>query len=224
MIGLVDWFSKRSSAQAAPTQDRWVVVDVETSGLDPDEAHLLAIAAVAIHVDWRTKKLSIVPGDSFEVDIRPPQLVRDKENILVHGIGQRRQMDGQELPQAIAGFLRYIGPAKLLAFHAWFDKALIGRHVRMAALPDMEKGLRNPWVDIERLCVATYPDVKAHSLDEWMDQFDISCAARHEAAADTYAECEVLQRIWPRIARQASGWPDILRLEKEGRWLSQNSS
>lgn len=223
MMAWWNWLSKGDGSSAPPGRDRWVVVDVETSGLDPEEAHLLAIAAVAIDVDWQAKKLSILPGDSFEVDIRPPQLVRDKENILVHGIGQRRQMDGQELPQAIASFAQYIGPAKLLAFHAWFDKALIGRHVRMAALPGMDKGLVNPWVDIERLCVATYPDVKAHSLDEWMDQFDISCAARHEAAADTYAECEVLQCIWPRIAKQASGWADILRLEKEGRWLSKNS-
>lgn len=223
-MGFLDWLAKRGTADAPLERDRWVVVDVETSGLDPDEAQLLAIAAVAIEVDWRAKKLRIVPGDSFEVDIRPPTLVRDKENILVHGIGQRRQMDGRELSEAISSFLDFIGSAKLLAFHAWFDKALIGRHVILAGLEGREKGLPNPWVDIERLCVATYPQIKAHSLDEWMDQFEISCPARHEAAADTYAECEVLQRIWPRIAKRAQAWPDILRLEKEGRWLSQNSA
>jgi DNA polymerase III subunit epsilon len=222
MMSVLDWFSRRPTTPQL-THERWVVVDVETSGLDPHTAQLLAIAAVAVQVDWTTRKLSIVPGDSFEVDIRPETVVKDKGNILVHGIGQNRQLQGESLNDALNGFIGYIGGAKLLAFHAWFDKALIGRHVQMAMLPGMHKGLPNPWVDIEKLCVASHPHIKAHSLDEWMDEFGITCAARHEAAADTFAECEVLQRIWPRLAAQSTGWPDILRLEKEGRWLTRNS-
>lgn len=222
-MSLLDWLSRRSHASDVLTHDRWIVVDVETSGLDADTAQLLAIAAVAVQVDWSTRKLSIVPGDSFEVDIRPFEVVKDKGNILVHGIGQSRQMQGEDLGQALSSFLDYIGSSKLLAFHAWFDKALIDRHLQMTLLPGREKALPNPWVDVERLCVATYPQIKAHSLDEWMDEFDIECAARHEAAADTFAECEVLQRIWPRIATQSKSWSDILRLEREGRWISKNS-
>jgi len=221
-MALFDWLSRRTCPSPNLTHDRWVVVDVETSGLDPDEAQLLAIAAVAVRVDWIKRTLTIAPGDSFEVDIRPFEVVKDKDNILVHGIGQNRQRQGEDLQQALTSFVNYIADAKLLAFHAWFDKALIGRHMRIAKLPNMEKGLPNPWVDIERLCVATYPQVKAHSLDEWMHEFGIECAARHEAAADTFAECEVLQRIWPRIAQQSTAWPDILRLEKEGHWLTRN--
>lgn len=222
-MSLLDWLSKRPSPGADLQQDRWVVIDVETSGLDPHQAQLLAIAAVAVQVDWTTQQLRIVPADSFEVDIRPLELVKDKENILVHGIGQHRQMQGVDLLEAMTRFLAFIGDAKLLAFHAWFDKALIGRHALLAQIPGLEKGLANPWVDIERLCVATHPQIKAHSLDEWMDHFSITCTARHEAAADTFAECEVLQSIWPRITQQAKSWTDILRLEKEGRWLSKNS-
>lgn len=222
-MALLDWLTRRGPSAAELTHERWVVVDVETSGLDPHAAQLLAIAAVAVQVDWTTRKLSIVPGDSFEVDIRPATVVKDKGNILVHGIGQNRQLQGESLKDALTSFVDYIGDAKLMAFHAWFDKALIGRHVQMAMLPGEDKGLANPWVDIEKLCVASYPQVKAHSLDEWMNELGITCAARHEAAADTFAECEVLQRIWPRIAAQSTGWADILRLEKEGRWLARNS-
>ncbi len=222
-MSLFDWLLHRANAAPAATQARWVVVDVETSGLDPNEAQLLAIAAVAVQVDWTTRKLSILPGDSFEVDIRPFEVVKDKTNILVHGIGQNRQLQGQGLAEALTAFLEFIGDAKLLAFHAWFDKALIGRHVKMVNLPGWEKGWPNPWVDIEKLCAAAYPQVRAHSLDEWMDEFSIECTARHEAAADTFAECEVLQRIWPRIALQAASWKDLLRLEKEGRWLAKNA-
>ena len=48
---------------------RWVVVDVETTGLDPARDALLAIAAVAIH--WRDGEPQLVPLDRFECLVRP---------------------------------------------------------------------------------------------------------------------------------------------------------
>jgi DNA polymerase III subunit epsilon len=68
-MGLFDWL-KAPDAPTAEVQ-RWVVLDVETSGLDPQEAQLLAVAAVAVQVDWQAKRLAILPGDSVEIDIRP---------------------------------------------------------------------------------------------------------------------------------------------------------
>jgi DNA polymerase-3 subunit epsilon len=61
-------------------------------------------------------------------------------------------------------------------------------------------------VDIEHLCAVTHEGVRARSLDEWMAHFGITCAVRHQAAADTLAECELLQRVWPRVAPQCRDW------------------
>ena len=87
----------------------------------------------------------------------------------------------------------------------------------------MSLALPNPWIDIERLCVAAFPKLAAHSLDEWMDHLQISCMARHQAAADSFAECEVLQRLWPQLSREAASWKDLKQLEQHGRWLAQQS-
>ncbi|NJM42858.1 MAG: hypothetical protein HC858_00575 [Brachymonas sp.] len=102
-MGFLDWF--KSNPQAAPSVDaqgmqRWVVLDVETSGLDPSEAQLLAVAAVAVQVDWAKRKLWVCPGDSIDIGIRPATIVSDKSNILIHGIGQQRQQSGRELGDA----------------------------------------------------------------------------------------------------------------------------
>ena len=51
-------------------ETRWVVLDVETSGLDIHRDRLLAIAAIAIRVDWASKTLRVDLGDSFEVVLR----------------------------------------------------------------------------------------------------------------------------------------------------------
>jgi DNA polymerase III subunit epsilon len=197
------------------TPERWIVLDVETSGLDPEVAQLLAIACVGIRVNWARRTLTIVPGDSFEVVIKPEQSVQDKDNILIHGIGLQRQGAGLPGWQAMKMFTDFIGDAPLLAFHAWFDKRMIDRHSDLY----LGRRLKNPWVDIEKLCSVTHPELPHESLDDWMAHYDITCAARHEAAADTYAECEVLQRIWPMVSRDAISFSDLVKMEKQERWV-----
>ncbi|MFM7331475.1 MAG: PolC-type DNA polymerase III [Brachymonas sp.] len=207
-----DWLKPSPPAQGI---HRWVVLDVETSGLEPQEAQLLAVAAIAVQVDWPAKQLRICPGDSLETDIQPAQVVSDKSNILIHGIGQQRQQRGMALREALPQVVKFIADSPLLAFHAWFDKIMISRHLAIAG----HAPLPNPWIDIEKLCIALYPKSRAESLDDWMDEFDITCAARHEAAADTFAECEVLQRLWPQLALDARNWKELKAIEQVGRRL-----
>lgn len=215
-MGWRDWFRSADRGREAFEVDerRWVMLDVETSGLDPQRDRLLAIAAIALRVDWASSRLTIVPGDSFEVVLRQ-EVSSSKDNILLHGIGAQRQRDGVAPEQALQAFAGFAGRSPLLAFHAAFDQTLLARFLRMylgAPLP-------NPWVDIEHLCAVTHERVRARSLDEWMAHFGIVCAVRHQAAADTLAECELLQRIWPRIAVQARCWRDVARLAEQHRWI-----
>lgn len=194
-----------------------MALDVETSGLDARRDRLLAIAAIGLRVDWPRRRLAIVPSDSFEVVLRQ-QVASTKDNILLHGIGAQRQRDGEEPQQALQAFADYIGTAPLLAFHSAFDETMIGRFVR----EHLGRDLPNDWVDIEHLCAVTHEQVRARSLDEWMAHFGIECAVRHQAAADTLAECEVLLRVWPRVARQCGRWRDVKKLAAQQRWIARS--
>lgn len=213
MAGGWSWWRKDGGDGGAQPR-RWVVVDVETSGLDASRDRLLAIAAVALHVDWARKRLAIVPADSFEVVLRQQQ-ASGRDNILLHGIGAQRQAEGTPPQQALAAFARFAGQDPLLAFHAGFDRTLIGRHAREHLGAD----LANEWLDIEHLCAATHPQVAARSLDEWMAHFNLRCAQRHQAAADTWVECELMLRLWPRLAAECASWRDLQRLARQHRWL-----
>lgn len=209
------WGWWKSRQVPAPDAARWLVVDVETSGLDPHRDRLLAIAAVAIRVDLQGRRLAVDLGDSFEVDLRQDQ-ASSRDNILLHGIGAARQFRGLEPTEALEAFLRFAGTSPLLAFHASFDQTLVGLALRARGLQ-----LPNPWLDIEQLCAAAHPGVKARSLDEWMALLGVRCAARHRAAADALAEAEVLLRIWPRIAPECRSWPDLPKLAARHRWLAR---
>lgn len=218
----------RAAGAGAPDPEphsRWVVVDVETSGLDPATAQLLAIAGVGVRVDWDGGHLDIVPGDSIEIGVRPQQVVRDPGNVLVHGIGYQRQAQGLPLPQALALWHDFTQSAPLLAFHAWFDRALLERHRVLAWGPDAAGGdAGQGWVDIARLCAVLRSGPQGGDLDDWLARLGIECPARHQAAADCLAECELLQRVWPQLLRELGrdrSWAGLQRLERAGRWLGR---
>jgi len=212
----LDSLQKGLGLSAPVNETRWVVLDVETSGLDIHHDRLLAIAAIAIRVDWHTRTLKVDLGDSFEVVLQQDE-ASSKDNILLHGIGVQQQRNGMDPVLALQAFTDFIGNSPLLAFHAAFDQAMIDRFARK----HLGHRLGNRWVDIDHLCAVTYEGVAARALDDWMDYFGISCAVRHQAAADTMAECELMQRIWPKVAVSCSKWRDVQKLAAQHRWLAR---
>jgi DNA polymerase-3 subunit epsilon len=213
----MSWIQRLKHAiggRAAPDPTRWVMLDVETSGLDVRSDRLLAIAAIAMQVNWHTGTLDVQLGDSFEVVLRQDE-VSNKENILLHGIGAQQQREGLDPRLALQSFAAYVGSAPLLAFHAAFDQSMINRYSSRY----LGQALSNPWVDIDHLCAVTCEGVDAHALDDWMTHFGIHCAVRHQAAADTLAECELLQFIWPKVRAQCTNWTGVERLARQHRWL-----
>jgi len=210
------WFSRWRRTVTDPPSgvQRWVLLDVETGGLDVERDPLLAIAAVAVEVDWPQGRLVIRPGDSLSVTLRPPQ-ASGKANILLHGIGAGRQRAGLPPAEGLQAFLDWAGPAPRVAFHAAFDRALLTRECRR----HLGDTMRHEWLDLAPLCTVSHPSVQARALDDWLRHFRIECLARHEAAADVLAEAELLQRIWPRVAAECDGWQALQRYAGRAAWL-----
>jgi DNA polymerase-3 subunit epsilon len=213
----LDWLQSAFAPTRPVDETRWVMLDVETSGLDMHRDRLLAVAAIGLRVDWSGNTLRVNVGDSFEVVLEQDQ-TSSKANILLHGIGVQRQRNGTPPAQAMQAFVQFVGHSPLLAFHAAFDQTLISRYAHM----HLGQTVPNPWVDLDHLCAVTHDGVRARALDDWMTHFDIHCAVRHQAAADTMAQCELLQRIWPKVAAQCSSWADVRRLASQHRWVPRS--
>jgi len=206
---------RRHGQPAAP--ERWLVLDVESSGLDASSDRLLAIAAVALRVDAQRAWIEL--ADSFEVVLRQPEvpLPPDKSNILVHGIGVGAQGRGMDPAQALQRFEAFAGNAPLLGYHVAFDKQLIDR----ATQAQLGRRLRNPWLDIADIAAVLRPAVAARTLDDWLAACRIPCARRHQAAADALATAELLLHLLPAARRDGvSGFLGLARLAARRRWLS----
>lgn len=199
---------------AASIDTRWVVIDVESTGLDPRSDRLVAIAGVALHFIQGQPR--VMAEDSFEAVVQAAGAGFDRANILVHGVGVGAQRRGVPLADALAAFESWAGPAPRAGFHVDFDRVIMERAARDAglAIPPAR------WLDLAPLAAALYPRVRARALDEWLDHFGIACLARHEAVADTLATAELLMQLWPALQR--AGVKDAATaqaLARNQRWL-----
>jgi DNA polymerase-3 subunit epsilon len=213
---MVRWLQRVIGRREASDPGRWVVLDVEASGLDAARDRLLAIAAVALHTDGDRARVAL--ADSFEIVLRQPDAdaAPDKANVLLHHIGVAAQRGGVEAAEAIGAFTRFVARAPLLGFHVAFDRTLIER----AFVSCRQPLPGNPWLDLEPLAAVLSPQVKARSLDDWLDHFGIRCTQRHDAAADALATAELLLHLWPLLRRErATGIDAAIALAGQRRWV-----
>src|SRR5690606_5417982 len=113
--------SKGAGAGSGRT-DRRVVIDVETTGLDPVRDRVLSIGAVAVHVGAPPEAAARISlADSLELRVAQGR-AGSRENILVHGIGEQAQREGLAPGKALRCLDAFAGASTLLAFHAAFDR------------------------------------------------------------------------------------------------------
>lgn len=208
---LARWFGKEASGGAP--DGRVVVIDTETSGLDPERDDLLAIGAVAVDGS------GILLDDSFEVVLRNKP-AGDASNVVVHGIGYQAQATGVPATEALAAFREYVADARCVGFHADFDRKVLRRACEAARVPFDDR----PWLDLAYLAGALQPETYrkgGRSLDDWMAKFNIENTSRHNAAGDALATAELLLRLRSMaIAQGARGFKGLLDAAKQQKWLS----
>jgi DNA polymerase-3 subunit epsilon len=191
---------------------RFVVVDVETTGLDPHRDRLLSIGAVAVEA------MLIRIESSFAALLRQ-EGASTNENILVHGIDGTTQITAPSPADALAQFVRFAGKAPLVAFHVPFDRTMIDRALR----GHLSFRLDNAWLDLAHLAPALLPEHgSARTLDDWTGLCGIENYRRHDALADALATAQLLQVVLARAcARGTTSLSDLVDEAKAQEWLGR---
>lgn len=198
-------------AKSALDRSRYVVVDVETTGLNLLTDTLISIGAVAV-VNGR-----IVLEDSFSVVLQQ-QESSGKENILVHGISSTAQREGDDPVEALLAFLEYLGKSGLVAFHVAFDETMI----RRAMGHYLGLSFKHAWLDLAYVMPALNRSLMGthRVLDDWIGRFNIRIEARHNALADALATAQLFQiAIAQAHKRNINDFDGLYDIERTHHWL-----
>jgi DNA polymerase-3 subunit epsilon len=190
---LVQLMSAPELGECSLREQRWVVVDLETTGLNLTRDLVLSIGAVVIEdgaIDF---------SQQFERTLQRVEHTLSP-SVLIHGLAPSAIAAGSDPVEALLDFMEFVGDSPLLAFHAPFDQHMLGR-----ALKDsLGYRLQHPFLDIADMAPLLCP--KAHireaGLDDWIDYFKLQVGERHHASADALATAELALILFSRARHQ----------------------
>ena len=163
---------------------REIVLDTETTGLDPRSGHrVVEVACVELE--------DLLPtGRQFHCYVNPERDI-DPEAERIHGLSRAFLADKSKFAdQSVCGaLLDFLKDATLVAHNAAFDRAFINHELGLAGHPIIED---DRWVDTLALARKLFPG-SFHSLDALCKRYRISLAERekHGALIDTQLLAQV---------------------------------
>lgn len=195
-------------------QQRWVVLDLETSGLNMNRDEVLSIGAVVIEDG------AIDLGQQFERTL----LRHDHKlspSVLIHGLGPSAIAAGSEPVDALLDFMEFVGDSPMLAFHAPFDQ-----HMLCRALKDSLKyRLQHTFLDVAEIAPLLCPDanLRQAGLDDWTGLFGLQVGERHHASADALVTAELALILFSHARRQSLDSPVDLE-QSLSKWRRRQQS
>lgn len=160
---------------------RKIVVDTETTGLDPKQGHRI-IELAAIELEGRKVSLR-----RFHRYLNPEREI-EAGAVAVHGLTYERLQNEAKFADIAVSFLEFIEGAELIIHNAPFDMGFLNRELELIGLPP----LKNAVVDTLKVAREMHPG-KKNSLDALCGRYEIDNAHRslHGALLDTELLAEV---------------------------------
>ncbi|WP_026485884.1 PolC-type DNA polymerase III [Caldanaerobius polysaccharolyticus] len=155
----------------------FVVLDIETTGLDTKRDRITEIGAVKI------KSGEVV--DRFSTFVNPG--VKIPENIVrLTGITDEMVKGAPEVGQVLREFKSFVGDAVLVAHNSDFDIAFIKNRAQAYGI-----AFDNPVLDTLQLVRGMFPDLKNHKLDTVAKHLHVELKNHHRAVDDAEATADI---------------------------------
>jgi len=160
---------------------RQIVLDTETTGLDPKQGHRI-IEVAAIEMDGRK-----VSDRTFHRYLNPEREI-DEGAAAVHGLTLERLQNEAKFAEIAPALLEFIAGAELIIHNAPFDMGFLNAELILAGLPT----LKNPVIDTLKVAKELHPG-KKNNLNALCDRYQIDNSHRtlHGALLDTELLAEV---------------------------------
>lgn len=169
---------------------RFVVLDSETTGLNPRTDRLITIGAVVVQDG------EIVLEDSFDALI---QIARNTSAVTVHGITRDETESGIDEPEALQRFLDYLQDGVIVGHHIGHDvETLNAGYERHWGFELLNRNLdtMDLTLHLERSgAFAGRERIREFTLDSLCEMFGVIPHDRHTAGGDAFITAQVFLRL-----------------------------
>ena len=172
---------KKESINMEKLPNSYVVVDLETTGLQPAKDRILEIGAVKVEKG--------VVKDTFSTFINPRMAIPAYIQALT-GITQDMVKDAGTAEQAFYEFLDFCGDAVLMGHNLMFDYSFLKHQAANLKIPFERKGL-----DTLKIARGILPELESRSLTSLCEYFQINREHAHRAFHDALATHEVYEQL-----------------------------
>lgn len=179
---------------------RWVILDTETTGLDPDDGHRV-IEIGAVEVISRG-----ITGRDFHTYLNPDR-ESDPGALEVHGLTTDFLQDKPRFKDVAQEFLRFIDDAELIIHNAPFDVKFLNAELAKVGLNALTT-YSGPVTDSLVYAKSLYPG-KRNSLDALCERYGIS--NEHRTLHGALLDSRLLAEVWLAMTRGQ----DSLAIEDE---------
>jgi DNA polymerase III subunit epsilon len=179
---------------------RFIVLDLETAGLNPATDAIVTIGAVAVLGG------DILIEDSFSA------LLKVSENtsaVTVHGVTRDQSLNGSDEPAALESFLDYLKDGVIVGHHIGHDmtamNAACSRYWDLTLL-NRSVDTMDLTLHLERAgAFVGRPAIRHFTLDALCDMFRVVPHDRHTAAGDAFITAQVFLRLTRLASRFGRG-------------------
>lgn len=150
---------------------RQLILDTETTGLDPQQGHrLIEIGCIEL-IDRQ------VTGRNFHYYLQPDREI-DAEAIAVHGITNEFLQDKPRFKEVVPELMEYLRGAELIIHNAPFDVGFIENELRLVEFPTTRLSEICSITDTLVMARNMYPGQR-NSLDALCKRYEIDNSDRH---------------------------------------------
>lgn len=164
-----------------------VVIDTETTALDPRKARIVEIGAVRI-------SNGCINGPSFRQLVDPGEPI-PKEASRLHGIDATKLKDAPNFTEAWSQFRSFAGDAVQIGHTVGFDLAVMKSECTRAGLVWHPPST----LDTQLLAQVSEPNLPGYSLEQLAAWLGVELTERHSALGDATTTALIFHRLIPKL-------------------------
>lgn len=170
-------------------ENEYVVLDTETTGLNPKKDEILSIGAVKV------KDNKIISSESFEIFIKPIQDI-NHESIKIHHIVPSDLENGVTIDDALEKLLYFIGNLPIVGYYISFDIKILNTYLK----DFIGTSLHNEAIELSSMYYKRYRKKSAHEFvdlkfDTIMKNLNIPMLGKHDALNDAIMSAMIFLKL-----------------------------